>query len=233
MNVFAIDTSGFSASLAGVYEEKWHGTEMGADEKTAQFLIPKIKEFLGSLGCSLGDIDLFAVTSGPGSFTGIRIGMTTLKTIAYALNKRIVGVNSLAAIAQSAKMTGHWMGGSLTVAINAFRQQFFVATFDWDTFETCSTQAHAVTQLVAYDQLCPLLEIQDSMLTGPIEQLVNSEFSRGLGSRHIAFDQIGNTAVGVGQVGLLAVEQGKTDAPISLLPSYFRGSAAEEKLFRN
>ena len=58
-------------------------------------IIPAIKRILGKAGLKLSDIDGFAVGLGPGSFTGLRVGLATIKGLAIAMNKPIVGVSSL------------------------------------------------------------------------------------------------------------------------------------------
>lgn len=72
-------------------------------------LMVKIDELLKELGFSIKDIDAFAVGVGPGSFTGLRIGITTFKTIAWSLKKPIKGVPSLFALACPFAFTSHYV----------------------------------------------------------------------------------------------------------------------------
>ena len=65
----------------------------------SQTLMPMVEDMLKSCGAELKDIDLLAVNSGPGSFTGIRIGVAAVKGIAFALNKPCVGVSTLHSLA--------------------------------------------------------------------------------------------------------------------------------------
>lgn len=65
----------------------------------SQTLMPMVEDMLKSCGVEVKDIDLFAVNSGPGSFTGIRIGVAAVKGIAFALNKPCVGVSTLYSLA--------------------------------------------------------------------------------------------------------------------------------------
>ena len=65
----------------------------------SQTLMPMVEDMLKSCGVELKNIDLFAVNSGPGSFTGIRIGVAAVKGIAFALNKPCVGVSTLHSLA--------------------------------------------------------------------------------------------------------------------------------------
>ena len=68
----------------------------------AAFLQPAIEAILKEAGCKLNDIDAVAVIAGPGSYTGIRVGLASAKGICYALNKPLIMVNTLAVIANAA-----------------------------------------------------------------------------------------------------------------------------------
>ena len=68
-------------------------------------LVPSIERLLQDVGCSQKEIDGIIICIGPGSFTGLRIGVTTAKSLAYALDVPIVGVGTLDAIARSAAPT--------------------------------------------------------------------------------------------------------------------------------
>ena len=65
-------------------------------------LIENIDRVLSKSGLQLGEVDLFAAAIGPGSFTGLRIGLATVKSLAVAMNKKCVGISTLAAVAQAA-----------------------------------------------------------------------------------------------------------------------------------
>lgn len=106
MRALAVDTSTATAGIAVVDEKGLLAEFMLKDMKThSQKLVPMMKEVLESLRLALPDIDVFAAVTGPGSFTGLRIGVTTIKTMAYALNKPVVGIPSLDALANAAVVT--------------------------------------------------------------------------------------------------------------------------------
>lgn len=73
--------------------------QMEADNNLSVFLLPKIDELLKKSNLEIKDVDKIYVSNGPGSFTGIRIGVTTAKTIAYGLNKEINTVSELEVLA--------------------------------------------------------------------------------------------------------------------------------------
>lgn len=256
MNLLAVNTSGFSAAVAlGQLPESgspaafasdlnrpddarqkaqqpatgWVERSLSADQATARDLIPTIQELVQSAGLVVSQIDRWGVTTGPGSFTGLRIGVATVKTLAYATGAQVVGINSLAAIAHEAWSTGYWHTGRLATVINAFRRQFFAATFDAKTFPTQVFTADAQTMLIGHDELADWVIAQQASLAGPgIKSLQPSERKK-LDGRLIEAEW-NETAVGVAE--LAARVKQPVDDPFSLCPRYFRGSAAEEKLAR-
>jgi tRNA threonylcarbamoyladenosine biosynthesis protein TsaB len=107
MRALAIDTSTSMAGIAVVDEQGLLAEFMINNKKThSQMLLPMLQELLESLKLDPADIDVFAAVTGPGSFTGLRIGVTTIKAIAYAAQKPVVGIPSLDALANAVTMTG-------------------------------------------------------------------------------------------------------------------------------
>lgn len=99
MKIFAVDTSSAVASAAIVDGDKLLCEfSLNNGLTHSQTLMPMVKEVFEKSGLSANDIDLFAVCEGPGSFTGLRIGVTTVKGLAHAVDKPIVGVNTLEAM---------------------------------------------------------------------------------------------------------------------------------------
>ena len=99
MNYLAIDTASKIMKVLVHYNgnSKYY---QNADFKTASTtLMPEIDSLLGELKCTLADMDFYACTIGPGSFTGIRIGMSTVKAFACTTKKSVVAVNSLELLA--------------------------------------------------------------------------------------------------------------------------------------
>ena len=110
MLILAVDTSGKDGSLALVrFEEGAARTlELVALEGgtfSAQ-LVPQIAARLAKHNLKKEDVDAFAVASGPGSFTGLRVGLAAIKALAEVLHKPIAAVSRLEAVARSAKVNG-------------------------------------------------------------------------------------------------------------------------------
>ena len=100
MKVLAVDTSTTSCSVAIVDKDTLLAEVTNVREQThSKHLMNMINTVIGLSGLALSDLDGFAVTKGPGTFTGLRIGISSVKGLAEASGKPIVGVSSLDALA--------------------------------------------------------------------------------------------------------------------------------------
>jgi tRNA threonylcarbamoyladenosine biosynthesis protein TsaB len=96
MLILALDTSGDMCTAALVNDERLVGQVVFKHKMDLlQRLAPNIKWVLEDCGVSVEQLDAVAVSTGPGSFTGIRIGVTTAKSMAYATGKKLIGVPTL------------------------------------------------------------------------------------------------------------------------------------------
>lgn len=100
MNILGIDSSGLVASAA-VISEGMLVSEFTVNNKQthSQTLLPMIEQVINMSGVALEELDAIAVSAGPGSFTGLRIGASTAKGMALALDKPIVSVPTLEGLA--------------------------------------------------------------------------------------------------------------------------------------
>lgn len=102
MKILAIDTSTPSGSIALLEDDQLIAELTTCIQKThAERLLPSIKTLLDNIGTKLEHIDGFALAIGPGSFTGLRIGLSTIKGLAWSLNKKVVGISTLEALAMN------------------------------------------------------------------------------------------------------------------------------------
>ena len=108
MKVLAVDTSSVVATCAVLDEEKVLGEYSLNQEMThSEKIIPMIKELMDSINLKPKDIDVFAGAVGPGSFTGLRIGIATIKGLAHVFDKPVVGVSTLEALAYNIPFSYH------------------------------------------------------------------------------------------------------------------------------
>lgn len=104
MKILSVDSSSVSASVS-ITENGITLAESFINNGLthSQTLMPMVEKTLKDSGVSIKDIDLFAITNGPGSFTGVRIGIASVKGMADALNKKCMAISTLEAIAEPLK----------------------------------------------------------------------------------------------------------------------------------
>lgn len=99
--------------------------EAGPDRRHGRGLIPAIRDLLQAEGIKVADLGAIAVGLGPGSYTGLRIGLTAAKTLAYAASRPLLALDSLEAIARNAPPEA----SRVVVAVDAQRGDAYVAPF--------------------------------------------------------------------------------------------------------
>src|SRR6478735_6594289 len=109
MRVLALDSTTRDASVAWLDVDATDGAVTLVDERLgdsarthAERLPSELIDLLAAHEVSLADVDLFAVASGPGSFTGLRIGIATMQGLAFVSRKRVAPVSALRALAEAA-----------------------------------------------------------------------------------------------------------------------------------
>ncbi len=127
MRILAIDTSTLVGSVALVRDgeliSEWSASVRASHGET---LLPAVQRLLEAANTPLSEIDVFAVGIGPGSFTGVRIGVATVKGLALAESKPIVGITSLRVLARG--LVG---GGGLRVpVIDAHKGEVYCAAYE-------------------------------------------------------------------------------------------------------
>ena len=138
MKILAVDSSAISAGCAIV-----DGGDVIAESFVrvglthSETLLPMVANTLANAKLTAEDIDCFAVSSGPGSFTGIRIGVAAVKGMAFSRNTPCIGVSTLEAIAWN----GMALDGVICAAMDARRQQVYNALFTFDGEGMMETEA--------------------------------------------------------------------------------------------
>ncbi len=244
----ALETTGRSASLAILGGDQvlkcYH---LDDRTRTAVTLAPGVNRALEDCKARGWEVSLISVAVGPGSFTGLRIGVTTAKTLAYAKKLPLVSVDSVAAVAAAA-MTADERIRSLGVALDAYRGQAFVGKF-WRTTllpEIAAFSgddlANRVAALADWSAHPSGVRVEsgdslDAFFTDDAEAVDwfvgDPKPLAGRVPANQCLDQSQRMAtvpdaVGVGRLALRAWLLGQTVDPIALVPKYLRVSAAEE-----
>jgi tRNA threonylcarbamoyladenosine biosynthesis protein TsaB len=129
MRVLALDTTTRAGSVAVVDDARVLVDQSGDPSRShAQRLPGDLLTALDRAGLGLREIDLFAVASGPGSFTGLRIGIATMQGLAFVSHKRIVPVSALVALAHAAS-PDLTEGASVGAWMDAYRRDVFSALY--------------------------------------------------------------------------------------------------------
>ena len=148
MKILALDTSSQAASCALLEDERPVGTfYIDAKLTHSQTILPMVENVLAACQQKLDDVDLFAVSNGPGSCTGLRIGTAAVKGMAHALGKSCIGISTLEGLAYN--MFGH--SGIVCAVMDARCNQVYTALFDLDD------NMRRITE----DMAIPLTELQE------------------------------------------------------------------------
>ena len=129
MNILAVDTAGKTAGVALLQDDRLlYEVYLDAGMTHSETLMPMIDTCLKMCGMTCADIDLYGVNAGPGSFTGLRIGLAAVKGLAFPRETLCAPVSTLEALAAA-----HTGEGTVLCALDARRAQVYSAAFDLAT----------------------------------------------------------------------------------------------------
>ena len=192
----------------------------------SETLLPTVEFLLKSCGVTVDDIDLFACTAGPGSFTGVRIGAATVKGIAFGKDTPCIGVSTLEALA----LNGVALEGILCPCMNARRQQVYNALFDCDgasLSRLCEDRALAIAELG--EELAEKYPDRPVYLMGDGASITYDALSEKLGARLVMLPErlIHQSGYNTALCGLRLYREGVRTTDFELAPVYLRPSQAE------
>jgi tRNA threonylcarbamoyladenosine biosynthesis protein TsaB len=145
MLILSIDTSirGCSVALhneAGLIA----GCDLFTDKSSSSMLTTLIKNCVENAGFRLSDLDAIAIAKGPGSYTGLRVGVSTAKGLCYAIEKPLIGINTLEAM--SLQISPLFKGYLMCPMIDARRMEVYCAIFDDQNTFVRETEAVILTE---------------------------------------------------------------------------------------
>ena len=222
MNLLAIDTAGKTAAVAVLRDEVLLYEAAANNGLThSETLLPMVDTALKACGLRCADIDLYGVTAGPGSFTGLRIGLAAVKGMALPRQTPCAGVSTLEALAWG--MAGQ---GTVVGALDARRGQVYWAGFDLATHDRLTPDAAAPVQaLENFVAGCkkPLFFVGDGAA------LCYNRFSELPGVLPCPQPLRVLRGSGVALAACRMLQAGRTVPPAELLPDYHRLSQAERE----
>ena len=220
MLILAIESSAKAASVALTEDERLIAQYTQCSGLThSRTLLPMVDDMLKNTEKTIAGVDLIAVAHGPGSFTGIRIGVSTVKGLAWAADKRCVGVSTLEAMAWH----GVSAGGLVCPVMDARRSQVYNAMFeikDGRPVRLCADRA------VSLDELAEEIDGKNAFLTGDGAMLTYEHIKKlGIACRVAPQNLVYQSAWGVAMAALDKTPGTADD----LLPVYLRLSQAERE----
>lgn len=227
MKILGLDSSGLAASVAIVEDGNLLGEYTVNYKKThSQTLLPMLDEVARMIELDLGTVDAIAVAGGPGSFTGLRIGSATAKGLGLALDKPIISVPTVHALAYN--LAGH--RDLVCPLMDARRKQAYtgIFRFDGNRMETVREQCAA-----GIDEVCgwlngagePVVFLGDGVpvFSDDIRSMLTVPFL--FAPAHLNRQRAGAVAA----LGLVYFTEGRYGTAAEHTPDYLRLSQAERE----
>lgn len=219
MKILALDSAANTSTVALLEDEALVALYTVNTKNThSETLLPMVKSLLEASSTSIDDIDAFAVANGPGSFTGVRIGVATIKGLAFGTNKKCVAVSTTEAL--SINLDG--FDGIVCPIMNARRGQVYTCIFKDGVpliEESC----------MMLDDLIPILEKYDEKIyfTGDGYELT---LDKEIKNKCTTPEQLRySNAYGVGRVAYKKIINGEYTSDTDLRVNYLRKPQAERE----
>jgi len=236
MIVLAVESSAMVAGAAVVNEERLMGEFTLNHRKThSQKLMPLIEDLLNSLDLTLEDIDVLAVSKGPGSFTGIRIGIATVKGLAQAVQKPIIGIPTLDGLAYNLACSR----GIICPIMDARREQVYTSIYRWHSNKDDNSIVNGRLERLDEYMAIPIAELLEKLKNTKEPIVFNGDGVPVY--RQIILDKLGDQAAfapapsamqraaSIAALALEKAQMGEMESYNDLVPFYLRKSQAEQK----
>ena len=226
MKILALETSAKAVSVAVVED----GSVLASANQNVGLthsvtLMPLLDGMLKNAGLTMSDIACIAVANGPGSFTGLRIGVSAAKGLAWTQDLPCCGVSTLEAMAQNQRE----IDGIVVCAMDARRNQIYNALFeakDGGLTRLCPDRAIGLEEVAAELKNCK----KSKIIVGDGAKLCYTYLSEhGIDCRMAQGNTVMQNAVGVGVVACEMVSRGEIISAGELVPVYLRLSQAERE----
>lgn len=227
MKVLALDTSCMMGSVALIEDDVVIAEQLLNVKVThSERLIPSIESILKTAECKLEDVDGFAVTIGPGSFTGLRIGLAAAKGLAFSMNKPLLGISSLKALAYNLFGAAR----PIVSVLDARRGEYYIAVNKFEDGDLITILEDTVMPPEKLIDYISSLKEDSFLFVGDGIYGLKELIKEKLKSR--AFipppSMIHPRASNVAWLGLCRLASGESDDLAALKPNYIRKSDAEK-----
>lgn len=226
MKILGLDTSTMISTCAVMEGNEIIGEyTINQNMSHSEKLVPMIKELLDNLNLRPKDIDLYGVALGPGSFTGLRIGVGTVKTLAHLFDKPIVGISTLEALAYNLPYNK-----TIVPMIDARRNRVYTGIYTWQEEELKTLKEEEAIEI---EKLFEILDdYEDIVISGDGSQVYKDVIRENLGDR-IKVATAGANICRASSICDLAkrnYERGLVGDYYKIAPEYLRPSQAERSL---
>ncbi len=225
MRTISIDTSHAAGTVVAVAGPSVATRTLGVAGEHASRIAVALDQAVEDLGWRLADTELVVVVRGPGSFTGLRVGMAAAKSIAWASGAKLVGVCGFEVLAHEATGIVSAGGTPIHIAFDAGRGEVYAATAtSGETPSGWTISPPSLHPVAAWLASLP----PRSIVTGPAVATLGDALM-------MAAHQVPPTeawfpnALSAARVGLMRAAATQLDHPASLTPHYLRASYAEER----
>lgn len=223
MRVLGIDTATATASV-GLVDADGRTIEersRGAIRSHAVEILPMVQETLAAAGVQLGDLAAVAISIGPGSFTGVRVGLSIAKGLALAEGLPVVGVPTLEALV----VAGGQRANVLWPLLDARKGEVYAAAYRWrGAAVECVREAMVISPAHLVDYVEP-----PCTFVGEGVGRYGDELRRRFGNAVALASSVVSSGAVVARLGALRWAQGKVDNTAELQPTYVRCAEAERQ----
>lgn len=224
MKLLAIDTSTILGGAAIMEDDNLIAeTRINVKITHSERIMGEIDHILKQAGLKIDDIDVFAIAIGPGSFTGLRVGLSAIKGLVYATGKMLVSVSTLHAMAYSMPFSKY----QICTLLDARKKEVYAGIFKWNDNDFIKIMNE---QTIKIDDLLSAIN-ENTIFSGEGSMLYKEHIKAKLGAAAI-FAPPQNMVASPSSVAYLAMMKAKKeefDDPITLVPMYIRKSEAEMK----
>jgi len=222
MFILGIETSTKTGSVAVVSEDAVIAQySLNIEVTHSERLMSTVDRVLKDSGIPIADMDGFAIAIGPGSFTGLRIGLAAVKGLAFATGKPVAAVPTLKALAWNLPQAGH----PVCPMLDARKNEVYAALYKYQGLELLQLMPEATIPLAEIANRIP----GTVLFTGEASRLYQQALEQAFGDRALFAPRTAclPSAAAVAEIGLDMIRKGEQIDPDNLTPLYIRRPEAE------